>query len=122
MSTCVDNITLCITRGTTWELDVGLSDAWVEVLDNPTDYSGKLVFRAEQSDSSPVLLTLVSPIEIVANPVPGDQQIFMTFYAEVSETQALPYYNIVAYCDIIQTALPEEVVGRLFNATVDMGD
>lgn len=121
MSNCISQIGICVTRGTLFTLDVGLSEQYVEVIANPSLYRAKLVFRAFQDDNSPALLTLVSTPELVTGPIILGPPVIIPFSAAGPVTQTLPDYDIVGYCDLYAAADPSNPV-RLFNMEVEIGD
>ncbi len=47
----------CLVRGDTWTLDVGLSSAYAEVIENPTEWEMLIVFRESQHDDVAPYLT-----------------------------------------------------------------
>jgi len=118
---CVEQISICVTRGDTFRIDVGLSSSWQEIIDSPFDYEANLVFREAQDDTLPDLLTLTSTPEIVASPVPGELPIYFAFMADTLQTESLPQWDIVAYCELVKAGASGEVT-RLFNASVNIGD
>lgn len=119
---CIDDIEICVTRGDTFKMDVGLSDEFAEVISNPTEYVGNLVFRAEQDDRETPYMTLSVTPEVMVDPLPGDAKAYLSFEATSGQTQSLPDWNHVAYCEIAETSGNPPEVQRLFNAEVDIHD
>jgi hypothetical protein len=120
---CVDQIDLCITRGDTWTFDVGLTAAFSEVLENPSSYEGRLVFREFQDDSLTPYLTAIATPEVNPDPAPGEIPIYLRFIINSTDTGTLPDWNIVAYtelADVVSAGFP--VIQRLFNSEVSIND
>jgi hypothetical protein len=114
MSDCVTEVEYCVTKGRNWEASVAFTTGMTEVIENPDDYEGVLVFRDYQEAAAPVYLTLRASI----GPVDPDVPAAMTFTATPTQTAALPDWDIVAYCDLQLKAGGS--VQRLFNAEVDV--
>ena len=117
---CVDEIDLCVIRGDAYELNVGLSGSFTEVLENPTAYIGRLVFREDQDDDLPHYLELTAVPEVDLDLPPGEVNIYLNFAATAAETQSLPDWKYVAFCELTQSVNPQPQ--RLFNAEVDSHD
>ncbi len=119
---CIDDIQICLTRGDTFKLDVGLSDEFTEVISNPTEYVGNLVFRAEQDDRETPYLTLTVTPEVMVDPLPTDAPAYLSFAATTGQTQSLPDWDHVAYCEIAEVSGNPPEVMRLFNARIEIND
>lgn len=113
---CVTEVDYCVTKGTNFEASVAFTTGFVEVIENPDDYEGVLVFREYQENSAPVYLTLRADIAAVDPEVPAA----MTFLATPTQTAALPDWDHVAYCDLKLKAGGS--IQRLFNAEVDVNE
>jgi len=120
MSCCTDTYATCIIRGDTWTLDVALSAAYVEVIDNPSDFQMTIVMRESQDDNLTPYLTLVGVPYIPDKPLVGEPPITYSFTATSDQTAALPQWDIVGYCELRQIA--DQVVNRLFNIEFEVGD
>jgi hypothetical protein len=118
---CVTLVDWCITRGDIFELDVGLSTDWPEVIADPAGYLGTVVFRETQSDDDAPLLSLTAIPLPTVNPIPGDAPVYMEFTGTSGETQQLPDYDIVAYCEIAPISDLAQS-RRLFNVKVKIND
>lgn len=118
---CIDEIQMCVTRGDIYALNVGLFSGFDEVEAAPGDYVANLVFRDEQSDSVTPYLTLTAAPEANPNCLPTEPKIYLNFTATAAETQSLPDWDHVAYCELVKSgATPEP--RRLFNGKVDVHD
>lgn len=100
-------------KGRNFEASVAFTTGFTEVVENPQDYEGVLVFRDYQKAGAPVYLTLRADIEAVDPDVPAG----MTFVATPTQTAALPDWDHVAYCDL-QTKTGSGSIQRLFDAEV----
>jgi len=116
---CTESVDLCVTRGSNWALDVALSDAYAEIIANPEAYSMNLVFRDRQDDLSSTYLTLNATPVLDPDPLPNDPPILFSFAATTTDTSSLPYWDIVAYCELIGPGTDNT---RLFNAAVSTND
>ena len=117
---CVNELDTCVIRGGNYALDVGLSAAFKEVIDDPANYLGVMTFRDQQSDLSPALLTLSVTPEINPDPLLDEAPANLRFRATPTQTQVLPSWDIVHYVEIRN--LVGSQVGRLFEGDVSIGD
>jgi hypothetical protein len=116
MTSCTSQYDFCITKGTDFSKDVALTASYQEVLDNPDDYQGVMVFRGFQDDAAPVYLTLIAAINTTDTEAP----ILMSFIATPVQTALLPDWDIVSYTNLeLKTATSKE---RLFNSDVEIGE
>ena len=124
-SDCITEYDICIIRGDTFKLDVGLSSAFAEVIANPQFYVANMVFRAEQDDNLTPYLTITVPPEINADPLLDEPPIYFRFEISKEQTRALPAWNHVYYIEIEQIGPPSVTVlenKRLFEGDVDVHD
>jgi hypothetical protein len=119
---CVSRVDICVIRGDLFSIEVGLDGSWEEVLATPDAFTANLVFREAQDDTLTPYLTLTTDPEITENPCLPDPPIFFRFRAAPSETQALPEWNHVAYCELVDSSGVEIVPRRLFNSNVRIHD
>ena len=119
---CVSNYDVCIIRGDTFKLDIGLSAAYDEVLLNPTGYEASMVFREDQDDATTPYLTLTATPEVNPDPLPDEVPIYFRFLADTTQTQALPDWDIVHYVELYQVAGASPEVTRLFEGDVEIHD
>lgn len=124
-NTCTDRYDFCLIRGDVFTMDVGLSSSFVEVVETPSDYEARLVFRETQDDNATVYLTLTATP--VVNPVPllDEVPITVNFSATAAQTQLFPQWNVVAYCELVFIGTTAPVGGsptRLFNSDVEVSD
>lgn len=118
---CVDNYDTCITRGDTFKLDVGLSSAYSEVINNPADYIARMVFREAQDDGLTPYLTLSAVAEVNPDPLIDEPPVLFRFSASPAETQSLPDWDHVHYVQLEQIVAPSDIT-RLFQGKVKVGD
>lgn len=120
---CIGNFDLCITRGDTFTLDVGLSDSWAEVVEDPDAYEAKLVFRDAQDDGLTPRLTLTVTPELADDAAAHDYPqaaVMIRFAATPTQTSTLPPHDLVAYSEIRK---PDgSYVQRLLEHRVHIGD
>ena len=112
---CTTEVEVCITKGAMFQISFALTTSFTEVIANPDDYEGVLVFREYQDDVAPVYLTVTAGIEAVPPEVPASA----TFTITPAQTLVLPDYDHVAYCNL-QTKVAGDYVERLFNAKVEV--
>ena len=122
MSCCTDIYRACLVRGDTWTLDVGLSSEYAEVLENPQDWAMVIVMRESQDDDVTPYLTLNSTYEVPVDPLLDEPPILYSFVATSAETQALPEWDIVGYCELVQinSTIVSPIVKRLFNMEIEV--
>ena len=120
MADCTETIDICITRGDTYNLVVGLADGWDEVNANPSVYSGRLVFRDAHDDGIAEMLTITSPTSAGTDVRFENTEFVFDFTALPAQTQSLPSYDIVCFCEIVD--LSGTYVRRLFNGRVKIED
>lgn len=111
---CVMEVPYCIVKGTDFQTTVSLTTAWEEVIENPQDYRGEMVFRASQSDTAAVYLTLISMVEVDDADAPAQ----MIFHASPTQTAQLPDWDHVAFVDLVKTDGSSR--SRLYNSEVDV--
>lgn len=117
---CIDEVPVCITRGASFTLDVGLTMAWQEVFDDPDAYEARLVLK-DDLDTGPIRLTMTAtpePDTILPPATPAQPIIYFHFSADPVATQALPDWNLVGYAEL--RALAGGDVHRLFNSRVSV--
>ena len=112
MGSCVTEVHYCVVKGTDFEAGVSFTVGAGDVVENPDLYEGVLVFREYQDDGAPVYLTLRADVEAIPPSVPAS----LSFRATPTETEALPDWDIVAYCDL--QLKNGGSVQRLFNASI----
>jgi hypothetical protein len=125
MSCNINQYDFGIIRGDAFKRDVALSSAYAEVLENPTDFIANLVFREYQDDDVMPYLTLTATPVVNPDPLPNEPPVVFYFSAAPAETQALPDWEHVAYCELvyIPPAPPSTPVPkRLFNSKVRVSD
>lgn len=120
MSNCQNRRDICITRGDSFLLLVGLAKGWAEIAATPLLYQGRLVVRETQDDDAPVLLSMISAILPGEDPRFEDMDVILEFAALPTETNDLPPYDLACYCEV--TSLDGNYVRRLFNGKVKIGD
>lgn len=120
MNQCVNNADQCLIRGDNFTLDLGLVN-FPEVLANPTDFEGRMVFRETQNDNEIPYLTLIVTPELADDPMPNAPEVFLRFAATPTQTSALPDWNIVYYVEL-RTVPADTIVQRLLQGDVDVSD
>ncbi len=118
---CANQYDFCLIRGDSFSLDVALTKAYSEVYENPNDWVANLVFREHQDDDLIPYLTLTAVPEVDPDPLPDEPPISIRFSAPPADTEALPDWDIVAFCEIVRAA-PDGAVHRLFNSDVGVSD
>lgn len=117
---CPPRFDLCVTRGSIARHTAILRQGYDEVIDTPSLYRGRLVFREDQDDTLPDIFAITVIPEIAEDPAaPGVPFAVMEFVVAGSLTALLPEYDIVAFVEL------QEVGGdnqRLYNMKVRMGD
>lgn len=110
-----------VIRGDSQQLIVGLAEAWVEVLESPSDFIARLVLKDAPDDNLPARLTVNVTPEIVT-PVPGDVQapVLFTFTLSPAQTQSLPAWDLVGYVELRTT--DDNYVNRLLDCRVTVKD
>jgi hypothetical protein len=125
MGCSISQVDFGVIRGTTFSIEISLTESYDEVLETPSDWRVDLVFREEQDDNLPSLLTLTTT-PVVDDPGPGEEaSAYVVLTASAAETQALPEWDIVAYCELVFTgegAPTSAPITRLFNSDVSMSD
>jgi hypothetical protein len=119
---CNADYDICITRGTTFALDVGLSASWAEVADNPTGYRGTMVFREAQDDDLSAYLTLIATPEVNPDPLPDEVPVYMRFVASAGQTQSPPEWDHVHYVELSEISGADPTVVRLFQGRATIED
>ena len=118
---CAPQAEICIIRGDVWSMDVGLSSQWTEVIADPGGFVGTIVLRDEQDDTAVVRLQLQATPKARVDPSPGAPPLRLSFAATAGQTQQLPDYNIVGYCQLASIDATDQS-RRLFNLKVQIDD
>jgi len=122
-SSCTNNYDICVIRGDTFDMDVGLTSSYQEVLDNPTDWEARMVFREYQDDDVTPYLTLIAQTEVNPDPLYDEPPIYYRFNATTTQTQSLPDWDHVYYVELVQIGpAVSPIVTRLFQGSVDTHD
>lgn len=116
----MSSIEIEVIRGDTFQQSVLLRDGFEELVDDRLSFRGRLAFRIDQDDTLPDLLSVEVVPEIVQDQCNEPPYPSLHFTIAPSQTQALPPYAIVAYCEVRRT--DGTVVSRLYNARVEMSD
>lgn len=117
---CENRHDICIIRGDSFGLVVGLAAGFPDVIANPADYEGRLVIRERQSDlASDLLVSTAVPEAMVDSRFP-DMTMGLTFAFEPSQTQQLPPYDVVCFCEIV--GINSDEVQRLWQGKVEVSD
>ena len=111
---------ITVIRGDTRTLFVGLSGGWANIADDPSLYRGRLVFRERQDDNLPDILAVEAEPEPYSDPANQALRWMLNFTMTPAETEALPTYSIVHFCEIRTT--DGAFVQRLFEGRVRQRD
>jgi len=113
---CTNTVQYCVTKGTNFSADVSFTTAWSELIEDPSDYYGEMVFREAQDDDA------VDYLQLTAIPDTTDPEapVQLHFTASPVETTALPDWDIVGYCDLVSNDGTSRQ--RLFNMEVSVNE
>ena len=117
---CVPDHDVCIVRGTTYEIAVALENDPYGISTDPANWQGTLGFRNVQRDDVPMLLTLTSPLVLIDNPKYPLLTWQMSFTATPTQTQTLPFRDIVVFCELSHTTANWKK--RLWQGLCHIGD
>lgn len=117
---CTEERDICITRGDTYFLIIGLARNWEEVNASPALYEGRLVIREAQDDSLTPLLEVTADLEAGEDSRFPDMEYMVDLSLTPAQTQSLPTYNVVCFAEIRKKDL--SYVKRLFNGRVTRSD
>lgn len=120
MNDCNDQVDLCIVRGDSFALTIGLGKDFSETVADADLFRGRLVVREVQSDHAPELLSMKTEILATRDPRYGNDIAVMHFTATAPQTQALPPFDLVCFCEIVGT--DNLYARRLFQGRVRVED
>lgn len=118
---CVDTVNVCIIRGNSWTLSVGVGSGWEDdVLASPDDYQFNMILRLRQDDRAPVYVDVSEDVVINEEAISPEPKAYAIFTLPPATTQTLPPRNIVGLVDLVNTVTGSRV--RLFDMCVDHHD
>lgn len=120
MNDCTEQVDLCIVRGDSFAFTIGLDGDFSQTVDDADLYRGRLVVREVQSDEAPELIAMETEIVPTSDPWYGDAVAVMHFTATAVQTQALPPFDLVCFCEIVGT--DDLYARRLFRGRVKVED
>lgn len=120
MSDCEQTHNISITRGDSFRFVAGLADGWDFVAADPSGFYARLVFRDVDDDSVPEVFSIISLIYPGTDNNMPSVTSFLEFLATPGETQSLPQYDLLFFCEIV--GQDGQYIKRLFNGRVRVGD
>lgn len=120
MRDCTEQHDICLIRGDSFTLTVGLGPDWVETVEDANLFEGRLVVRRVQSDAAPDLLVMTAPLTPTSDSRYGDAIALLHFEADSQQTRALPPYDLVCFGEVRGT--DGLYTRRLFNGRARVGD
>jgi hypothetical protein len=117
---CPPRFDLCVTRGSIARHTAILRQGYDEVIETPSLYRGRLVFRDIQDDSLPEIFAITVVPEVMEDPeASGVKYALMEFVVAGALTALLPDYDIAAFVELQEVGADND---RLYNLKVRMGD
>jgi len=109
-----------IIRGDSFTSTVGLGSEYSDTIAAADDFLARLVIRERQDDTAPELLVMTSDILPNSDPAYPDVEGLLHFEASSLETQLLPPYDLVCFCEIV--GYDGLYRRRLFQGRTSVGD